>query len=304
MGEESSPKRSIRETNALIRALVEQETLGYPFWVGGNVTRCYVSDLGHIYFDLSDDDHTISCIVREKTRGTLSFTITNGIEIEAYGTVRVYEKTARVQIEVEQARLIERSPFVIDATVQEQLAQKGLWPPKKRPLPPQIDTIGIVTSKHSQALHDFEETYRGESGKAGTKLIDVRLEGQQAPRDIADAVARLNREKSVDVIAIMRGGGRATELAVFNDLLIAEAICRSTIPIVTGIGHQRDDTLADQVADVSLITPTAAASHLARITQLKSEPPKSTATRWSYVIGAAIVVAAVVIALALLSRPL
>jgi exodeoxyribonuclease VII large subunit len=305
VGEAANPKRNIRETNALIRALVEQEMLGYPFWVGGNVTRCFVSDMGHIYFDLTDDDHTISCMVREKLRGTLDFKIANGLEIEIYGTVRVYEKTARIQIEVEKARLIERPPFVIDATVQEQLAQKGLWPPTKRPLPTEIKNIGLITSEQSEARPDFEDTYRSEGGRtAAIKLVDVRLQGQQAPPDISDAINRLNREKSVDVIAIVRGGGRAAELAVFNDIRIAEAICRSTIPVVTGIGHQRDNTLADQVADVSLITPTATASHLARITQPNLESEKSASPRLGYIIGIAIVIAAIVVALALLSRPL
>jgi exonuclease VII large subunit len=93
-------------------------------------------------------------------------------------------------------------------------------------------------------------------------------------------------------------------LAVFNDIVIAEAICRSTIPVVTGIGHQQDNTLADQVADMSLITPTAAASHLAKITQPRSDIPKSTSIRWEYVIGIAIVVAAILVVIALFSRPL
>jgi exonuclease VII large subunit len=119
-------QRTIPQTNALIRALVEQEMLDHPFWIGGLVTRYFKSDLGHLYFDLNDDNYSISCMVREKVRGTLDFTITNGIEIEVFGTVRVFEKKAQVQIEVEKARLIERPPYIVDATVQEQLAQKGL----------------------------------------------------------------------------------------------------------------------------------------------------------------------------------
>jgi|FLYN01.1.fsa_nt_gi exonuclease VII large subunit len=75
----NSQFRTIRDTNALIRALVEQETLGYPFWVGGYVTRGFISDFGHIYFDLTDDDHTISCMIREQVRGSLDFEISNGM---------------------------------------------------------------------------------------------------------------------------------------------------------------------------------------------------------------------------------
>lgn len=302
--EDKGSRRSIPQTNALVRALIEQETLDHPFWISGIVSRFHLSHLGHQYFDLSEDDYSISCMVREKVRGTLEFILANGIEVEVYGTVRVYEKTARVQIEVEKAHLIERPPFIMDTTVEEQLAQKGLWPKTKRPLPENIRKIGLVTSKQSDALHDFEDVYRSESGQASVKVSDVRLQGQQAAREIADAVNRFNNDKSVDVIAIVRGGGRAIELAVFNDLLIAEAICQSTIPVVTGIGHQRDNTLADQVADVTLITPSIAASHLAKITQPKQEIPKPASRRWDYVIGVAIVIAAIVVTAALLYRPL
>jgi exodeoxyribonuclease VII large subunit len=297
-------RRTIPQLNALIRALVEQEMLDHPFWIGGIVTRHFLSDFGHIYFDLNDDDYFISCILREKLRGTLDFTITNGIEIEVFGTVRVFEKRAQVQIEVEKAQLIERPSYVIDATVQEQLAQKGLWPKPKRPLPTSIRNISLITSKQSDARHDFYDMYQGENGHASVKLVDVRLQGQQAAREIAEAINQVNQQKSADVIAIVRGGGRAADLAVFNDIVIAEAIGRSAIPIVTGIGHQQDNTLADQVADMSLITPTAAASHLARITLPRSEIPKSTGIRWEYVIGMAIVFAAVLIVVALFSRPL
>jgi exodeoxyribonuclease VII large subunit len=296
-------RRTIPQTNALIRALVEQEMLDHPFWVAGIVTRYFLSDFGHIYFDLNDDDYFISCMVREKIRGTLDFTISNGIEIEVFGTVRVFEKKAQVQIEVEKARLIERPSFVIDATAEEQLAQKGLWPKAKKPLPTSIRNISLITSKQSDARHDFYDMYQSENGKASVKLEDVRLQGQQSPREIADVITRLNHQKSVDIIAIVRGGGRAADLAVFNDLAIAEAICRSTIPVVTGIGHQQDQTLADQVADMSLITPTAAASYLAKITQPSSEIPKRASVRREYVIGIAIVVAAILITLALFARP-
>jgi exodeoxyribonuclease VII large subunit len=162
----------------------------------------------------------------------------------------------------------------------------------------------VITSKQSDALHDFEDTYRSENGTASVKLGDVRLQGQQAIRDISEAINRLNREKVVDVIAIIRGGGRDADLAIFDDIQIAEAICRSTIPLITGIGHQRDHTLADELADVKAITPTAAASHLARIKPASHEGIKQTAPQWqTYAIGVLIVLVAILIAVMLLSRP-
>jgi exodeoxyribonuclease VII large subunit len=280
--------RNIRQTNALVRALVEQETLGYPFWIGGYVSRHFVSDLGHEYFDLNDEGYSIKCMIREAVRGALTFTISNGMDIEVYGAIRLYEKAARVQIEVENARLISRPQSAIDPNLIPQLEQKGLWPKPKRPLPEQIAQIGLITSKQSDALHDFEDTYRREGGTAAIKLVDVRLQGPQAVRDIANAINRLNHENRVNVIVLIRGGGRASELAIFDDLLIAEAMCRSAIPIVTGIGHHRNETFADRVADVATITPTAAASHLVKHQPVPVAQPQPK-SQWAYaLIGVAV----------------
>jgi exodeoxyribonuclease VII large subunit len=99
------------------------------------------------------------------------------------------------------------------------------------------------------------------------RLVDVLVGGHNAPAQIAHAIARLNQENNVDVIALVRGGGRVEELAVFNDIQIARAICQSAIPVITGIGHHQDDSLADQMADFSAITPTAAAMRLAKLAQ-------------------------------------
>jgi len=281
----NAPQRSIRDTNALIRALVEQETLGYPFWIGGYVTRCFVSDFGHVYFDLTDDDHTISCFIREPIRGTLEFPITNGMDVEVLGTVRVYERQARVQIEVEKVRLVERSGAVPDSKVLERLEHEGLWPKTKRPLPNKVRSIGLITSRHSEAIHDFENTLRKEGSVASIRLIDVRIQGQYAGREIAEAITRFNNEGDVDVMALVRGGGRVADLALFNDYEIARAICKSSIPLVTGIGHQRDETVADQVADVREITPTAAALRLARHSQPEGSVQSQSSGITIYLIG-------------------
>lgn len=307
MSEQSKvKKRSVNEVNRLVKALIEQETIGYPFWVGGYVSRHFVSDFGHEYFDLTDEGYSINCLVRNAVRGTLDFAITNGVDVEVYGKLYVYERQARVQIEVEAVRLIDNNGYVMEASVQEQLAQQGLWPPTKQPLPDTVASIGLVTSKQSDALHDFEDTFRREGGTATITVTDVLLQGQQAPPQIAKAIERLNHERQVDVIVVTRGGGRSTDMAVFNDIAIAEAICRSSIPIVTGIGHQRDDTLADQVADVLTITPTAAALELAKHTPapppVAEIQPTSSANRQALIIGSAIVIAALILALVILSQ--
>lgn len=286
----SAQKRTIREINALVRALVEQETLGYPYWIGGFVSRYYLSDFGHIYFDLNHDDHIISCMIREQVRGTLEQPIANGMDVEVFGSIRVYEKSVKVQIEVEKIRVIGDGKLPVDANLLQELGKKGFWPRTKKTLPLEISKIGLVTSEQSEARPDFENTYRNEDGKASIKLFDVRLQGQQAAREIAEKIRRISANKECDVIVLVRGGGRTADLATFNDLAIAEAICQSNIPVLTGIGHQRDETLADIVADVSTITPTAAANYLAKLKlpQVASQTqPSSSRFAWNLVILAA-----------------
>jgi exodeoxyribonuclease VII large subunit len=303
MAETETNKRNIPSLNALIRSLVEQETLGHPFWVGGYVTRRFNSNAGHLYFDLIDEDYSIGCIVRAAVKNKLGFEISSGMDIEVYGCVRVYERKADIQIEVEQIRLIETQQKIIDTSLLNQLEKAGLWPREKKPMPTIIRRIGLVTSKQSDALHDFEDTYRSEGGTAAVKLSDVRLQGEQAPQVIADAIKRVGKSGDVDVIVLTRGGGRTADLAVFDNLLIAEAICRCAIPVITGIGHQRDHTLADEVADYKAITPTAVASYLARIKPPEQPTPiTNTSNRLLYITFAIIVVAVVIILVLLMNH--
>ena len=121
-----------------------------------------------------------------------------------------------------------------------------------------------MTGVQTCALPIFETNYRKAEGKAAVELADVRLEGQSAVQEISDALNRLNRENEVDVIVLTRGGGRKHDMSIFNDVIIAEAICRSEIVVVTAIGHERNHFFADKVADMSVSTPTAAAIALAK----------------------------------------
>ncbi len=257
---------SIRNLNALLKATLEKEMQAKPVSLEGKIHKTpNLSERGHLYFTLEDKGYTIDCMLREEQRATIGFTLQKGMEVEIYGTAIIFEKTALLQIEVEQVHLLDRPNNAEFANAITNLKNKGLWPKQKLSIPSQIKKIGLITSKHSDAIHDFENTYREEAknNAAAVQVIDVRVAGQYAPQEISDAIYRLNREQTVDVIVLTRGGGRASELAIFNDTLIVEAICRSTIPVVTGIGHDRDETLADQAADKATRTPTAAAYFLA-----------------------------------------
>ena len=302
-------RRTINEVNNLIRALVEQETLTYPFWTRGIIIHHFQSNKGHVYFDISDNDFSINCFLPERQRGHLDFTLTNGLEVEVFGSIRVYDRQAKVQIEVEQVRLIAHDPFELDQDIQSRLAEIGCWPPQKQPLPQRIERIGLVTNQQSRGLEDFRSTFYDNGGQGSIEVADVRVGGQQAPRQIANAIERLNREQKVDVIALVRGGGRVEELAKYNDFEIAAAICKSQIPVITGIGHHQDNHLADQMADFHAITPTAAGQKLAELAQpmVQEQPaPQTIATNDNtrlLLVAAGIIIFVLIVLLILQSLP-
>lgn len=286
-------RRTVKDTNAYIRAMVDSKTLDKSFLTSGIVSRHHISDLGHEYFQIGEKGYSIDCMVPESVRSNLNRSITNGSEVEVFGHIAVYEKLCRVQIMVEKINVFSKNPFHPDTETVAHLEQLGLWPPQHKSLPKNPSKIALITSKSSEGKQDFENTYREEQGKAAIQLYETFVQGERAPDQIAQAIERINREKNTDVIVIVRSGGRKTELAVFNNIKIVEAICRSNIPVITGIGHTQDDTFADQVADFAAITPTSAAVKLAKLS--KTEPPSQVQTHlqlnWIiYAIGITIIV--------------
>jgi exodeoxyribonuclease VII large subunit len=258
---------SIQEINARVRAIVERETIGKPFWMEGSVRKHYVSDLNHQYFELYDSDNfSIRCMVRDTVTAHLPFSIANGVDLEVFGTIRVFEKRASLEFEVAEVKLRGRVLPPLPQDIEKRLEREGLWPRTPRLLPETIKRIGLITSQHSEAKDDFEKNYKEYGGTAKIISKHVRLQGESAPREIADAIRMFSSRQidPVDVIVLTRGGGRNVDLNVFSDYHIVKEICLSHVPIATGIGHESDQTVADRVSDVPKGTPTAIAVFLAQ----------------------------------------
>lgn len=260
-------QRSLAQINRMIRHIVEAEMIEYFFWTRGKIERCYQSqDSGHAYFDIVDDKMSIRCVLRERHRGHIPFELRNGLDIEVYGNVQVYEEWARPRIHVTDARLINQT---IDARpAVDILKREQLYPPRRKPPPAAIRRIGIITSRRSHAIGDFENAYQSAGERAvlaPVKWQYVMLEGERAIPAIVDAIQKLDQDPEIDVIAILRGGGLSQHLSVFDNIDIARAIIQAETFIITGIGHHKDATLADDVADIAASTPTAAAHYLAQI---------------------------------------
>ena len=249
--------------NNRIKAIVERETLDDLFWTSGEIHGVHQSERGHVYFQLSDDNYSIRCILREHQRATIDFTPQSMMEVEVYGTIQIYAERASIEIEVEKIRLVQGQLMSNFASIEAQLREMDKYPNQKKPLPKQIDNIALLTSEQSKAYTDFFNTYVAHKGQARINLIDVRVQGEFAPKQIADAITRVNHDKTNDVIVITRGGGNRRDMTIFDDIIIATAIIDSEIPVITAIGHERDDFWADRVADVKRNTPTDAGSFLA-----------------------------------------
>lgn len=267
MSEHSREKRrSIAQVNRMIRSIVEFETLEHFFWVRGKIERYHQSDMGHIYFDLVDGKTRIRCMLPEHRTGHIPFELHNYIDVEVYGDVQVYEERASVQIQVLEARLIGKATNA--RSVVDRLREEGLYPPAKKRQPSFIRRIGIITSRSSRAVGDFEDAYQSAGKRAVLAPVIwqyTMLEGDRAIQSIVDAILKLDKNSEIDAIAILRGGGRSEHLSVFGSIDIARAIIQSKTYIVTGIGHHKDATLADDVADYTAATPTAAAYYFAKI---------------------------------------
>ena len=256
--------RSISQVNRMIRNVIEAETLEQFFWLGGKIERFYKSERGHCYFDLIDGRTQIRCMLREERTGHIPFELNNHLDVEVYGDVQFYEEQSRVHINVLDLRLTDSK---IDATqIVERLRAENLYPPPKIVAPVHIRRIGIITGQSSRAIGDFEDTYQraGQRGVlAPVTWKYVFLEGDRAIQSIVDAIAALDNDSEIDVIAVIRGGGRYEDFAVFDELEVVRAAIQCSTFLVTGIGHYKDVTLIDDVADYVAATPTAVATYLA-----------------------------------------
>lgn len=220
---------------------------------------------GHVYFTLKDAASELRCVMWKSAATGLKFTLADGLEVVATGSVDVYEPRGQYQFYAR--RLEPRGVGALELAFQqlkEKLAKEGLFDAKrKRRLPPFPQRIAIVTSTTGAAVRDILQTIRRRYPVVEVFVFGVRVQGEGAADEIADAIRRINaaNEKlgGVDVMIVGRGGGSLEDLWAFNEEAVARAISKSEIPIVSAVGHEVDFTIADFVADVRAATPTAAA---------------------------------------------
>jgi len=227
--------------------------------VEGEVSRVVRAASGHLYFDLKDIDAKISCTVwRSQVASAVKFDLAEGAQVVAHGHLDVYGPRGTYSLNVQRLEPAGLGALLLKLEKLKQELKALGWFERKRPLPAMPKRIGVVTSRDGAALQDFLRTRSLRWPLYPLVLAHTSVQGVGAAEEIAFAIRRLDAH-GVDVIVVCRGGGSLEDLWAFNERAVAEAIHVASVPVVTGIGHETDFTLADHVADHRAHTPTDAA---------------------------------------------
>ncbi len=260
--EEKNRVLRVAELNFAIKQLLESDV---PLlWVRGEISNLVKAASGHFYFSLKDDQAQVRCVMFRHKSQLLSEPIGNGQQVEVLAVATLYEQRGDFQLTIEQIRpaglgiLYERF-----ARLKQLLESQGLFAAaRKRPLPTFPKRIGIVTSPQAAALRDVLTTLKLRLPSVPVVLYPVPVQGAGSAEKIAQAIATASRRTECDVLIVCRGGGSIEDLWAFNEEIVARAIAASAIPIVSGVGHETDFTIADFAADERAPTPTAAAQRV------------------------------------------
>ena len=231
-------------------------------WVAGEISGCKPAPSGHWYFTLKDEQSQIAAVLFRNTAQQLRFKLTEGMAVVIRGRMALYGPRGNLQL---YADAVEPQGIGSLQLAFEQLKQKlaaeGLFDAeRKRPLPYMPQTIGIVTGRRGAALHDMLATLRQRGPSVRVIVRPALVQGRDAPADIVAALDDLARISEIEVAIVGRGGGSLEDLWAFNDERVARAIAAAPFPIISGVGHEIDFTIADLVADHRAATPTAAAA--------------------------------------------
>jgi exodeoxyribonuclease VII large subunit len=267
MAEPASPVLAPRiwQVGALCRAIAESLDARFnPVAVRGEVSGFSRASSGHCYFSLKDPNGQIRCAMFRRAAGLLDFMPQDGDMVEAWGRLGVYEPRGDLQLIVESlARAGQGALFEQFLRLKAKLEIEGLFDAtRKRELPRMPRGIGLVTSSGAAALHDVVTALRRRAPHVPVVFAPAAVQGAQAPGEMIAALVglyRLAEAGTIDVILLVRGGGSIEDLWAFNDEQLARTIVQSPVPLVSGVGHETDFTIADFCADVRAPTPTAAA---------------------------------------------
>lgn len=256
---------SVSELNGYIKFLFDRDEHLTSLAVRGEISNYKIYPSGHHYFTLKDEGGALRCVMFKSSALRLRFRPENGMKVIAAGRVSVFPRDGAYQLYCDSL-----TPdgvgdlYVAFEQLKQKLQAEGLFDPAhKKKLPPYPKTIAIVTSGAGAAVMDMLRILNRRYPLVKVKLLPVRVQGAEAPAEIAGAVRYANRYRVADLIITGRGGGSIEDLWAFNDERVARAIFASEIPVISAVGHEPDVTISDFVADVRAATPSNAAELVA-----------------------------------------
>ncbi len=252
---------SVSEVNGYIKAQMDRDGLLAGLCIRGEISNYKVYPSGHHYFSLKDSGGAIRCVLFRGAASALRFRPENGMQVLATGRVTVFPRDGAYQLYCE--RLTPEGVgdlYVAFEQLKQKLQAEGLFDPAhKKPLPQFPGRIAIVTSAAGAAIHDMLRILSKRYPLSKVILLPVRVQGAEAPAEIAGAIRYVNRHQLADLIITGRGGGSMEDLWAFNDERVARMIYLSEIPVISAVGHEPDVTISDFVADLRAATPSNAA---------------------------------------------
>ena len=252
---------SITQLNEYIRGKLDNDVLLGSVAVRGEISNYKVYPSGHHYFTLKDEAASLKCVMFKGNAIRLRFRPGNGVKVIAMGKISVYPRDGVYQLYCTAMAMDGIGDlYAAFEQLKEKLAAQGLFDPShKKPIPKYPAVIGIVTSSAGAAIHDMLRILRKRYPLSEVRLLPVRVQGVEAPGEIAAAIRYANYHNLADLLIVGRGGGSIEDLWAFNDERVAYAIYESQIPVISAVGHEPDVTISDFVADLRAATPSNAA---------------------------------------------
>ncbi|MBQ9871669.1 MAG: exodeoxyribonuclease VII large subunit [Eubacterium sp.] len=253
---------TVGQVTRYLSNLVDQDYLLQRISIKGEISNCKYHSMGHIYFSLKDENSSMPCVMFRGDRGGLSFKLEDGQAVVITGTVRIYEKESKVNFYARKITLDgegEGRLHILFEQLKQRLFDEGLFDfEHKKPIPAYPRRVGIVTASTGAAIQDICKVAHRRNPYVELILYPAKVQGEGAAETIARGIRVLDRMK-LDTIIIGRGGGSIEDLWAFNEEVVARAIYEAETPIISGTGHETDNTIADYAADLRAPTPSAAA---------------------------------------------
>lgn len=263
----NEPIFSVKQITLKIKERLESKEFS-NLSISGEVSNCSISQSGHLFFNLKEvdnnDQYLLKAVVWKNNLKYLNFPLKDGDKIICKGRISLYNPAGEYRLIIESIKLSGEGEFFKKfLELKEKLMKEGLFSPeRKKPIPSYPQKIGIITSETGAALQDIINIIKTRAPHIDIYIFPVLVQGDMASRNISDAIIAANDRygKILDLLILARGGGSIEDLWPFNEEIVARTIVDSTLPIVTGIGHETDFTIADFVGDLRAPTPTGAAA--------------------------------------------